>query len=272
VADREPTQALPATQLASGAYGIFEGDASDEVVFGTYRTTGAWSPLLVTLLCEHLLRRGPGTLLDVGANIGLVTIPVVERTFAVAVAFEPEPGNHGLLTRNILRHGLRDRVETHALALAAQAGRATLAMCEYNSGDHRLVFESEPAPRRLLSVEVATLDAVLAGRALERPVVMKIDTQGAEVRVLLGAEKTLHDVDYLVVEYWPAGLLRMGNTAEQLQALLLRFPYGAFLNQDMLPDRLVPSAALLSALSWIATDGSDEGFVDLLFAKCAELY
>lgn len=82
-------------------------------------------------------------------------------------------------------------------------------------------------------------------------------------RIVFGtyrATGTMQHVDHLVIEYWPAGLLRMGNTAEQLQTLLLRFPFGAFLNQKMLPDQMVPSAALLTALSWIATDGSDEGF------------
>jgi FkbM family methyltransferase len=253
--------------VASGDYGQFEGAAADRIVFGTYRETGTWSPLLVSLLADHLFRGGEGTLLDVGANIGLVTIPVVERSRVHAIAFEPEPVNHEILRRNVARHGLHARVETHAVALATEPGQVSLAVCEHNSGDHRLALGAPPAGTRLVTVEAAALDQVLEGRTLAGPVVMKLDTQGAEVQVLLGAERTLQHVDYLVIEYWPAGLRRMGNSAEQLQTLLLRFPFGAFLNQQMLPDQVLPSSALLNALSWIATDGSDEGFVDLLFAK-----
>jgi len=253
--------------VVSGDYGPFEGAASDRIVFGTYRETGTWSPLLVDLLVDHLFAGGDGTLLDVGANIGLVTIPVVERSRVHAIAFEPEPVNHEFLRKNVARHGLGERVETRALALATEPGQVALAVCEHNSGDHRLALGAPPAGTRLVTVEAVALDQVLEGRSLTGPVVMKLDTQGAEVRVLLGAERTLQHVDYLVIEYWPAGLLRMGNSAEQLQTLLRGFAFGAFLNQQMLPDQLVPSSALLKALSWIATDGSDEGFVDLLFAK-----
>lgn len=260
------------SELASGAYGEFEGSAADRVVFGTYRDSGTWAPLLVSLIAERLLRGGAGTLLDVGAHIGLLTIPVVERSAAEALAFEPAPHSHALLRRNVLRHALGDRVRSYPLALAAQPGSAPFSLNEDNSGDCRLVLDSTAcdSPERIC-VEVATLDQIVGDRALISPIVLKIDTQGAEVRVLRGAARTLPQIDYLVVEYWPAGLLRMGNRAEELHALLAQFPYGAFLNQAQRPDRLVPSGALLSALSWIATDGSDEGFVDLLFSRHAAI-
>ena len=253
--------------IAEGDYGTFEGSASDQIVFGTYRQTGTWSPLLIELLTRHLFAGGPGTLIDVGANIGLVTIPVLDRTQAQAFAFEPEPRNHARLRANVRRHALQSRVQSYQLALAAEAGLVSLALCEHNSGDHRLAFDSSVRDRTLVTVEANTLDDVLGGRAPQTPVVMKVDTQGAEARVLRGAQRTLQFVDYLVIEYWPAGLLRMGNSAAELHELLLGFPYGAYLNQHVLPEQLVPTAALLSALSFIATDGSDEGFVDLLFSR-----
>src|SRR3954470_6160498 len=105
--------------LADGTYGECEGAADDRVVFGTYRASGVWSPQLVALIAEQLLAGGDGTLIDVGANIGLVTIAALERSRARCIAFEPDPDNYARLSRNVARHALAARVEAHRVALDA---------------------------------------------------------------------------------------------------------------------------------------------------------
>jgi FkbM family methyltransferase len=254
--------------VAQGEYGEFEGPARDQVVFGTYRATGSWSRPLVALIAERVLCAGPGTLLDVGANIGLVAIPVLARSAARCIAFEPAPDNAQCLQRNAERHGVADRIEVHAIALDARAGEASLALSPDNSGDHRLADGTDLGGRRSVPVRTARLDEVIAGRPLEPPVVMKVDTQGAEARVLRGAVETLAHVDVLVVEYWPAGLARMGDNTAALHAFLQSFPYGALLPQHA-PPELGSTAALLHALDCLLERGAaaGEGFYDLVFAR-----
>lgn len=263
------TELAEAFLLAHGAYGAFEGDPGDSVVFGTYRRTGAWSPQLVSLIAERLFAGGPGTLLDVGANIGLIAIPVLERCRARCLAFEPEPTNLRLLQRNVHRHGFEARVEIHGVALDAEPGRTMLALSEENSGDHRLMRPHCAAAHGCACVEVAAarLDDVLEARKLEPPVVMKVDCQGAEARVLRGARASLARVDHLVIEYWPAGLLHMGDSAQALQQLLLCFPYAALHGFHALDQRLPSTESVFAQLAWIPTDGSDDGFFDLLLSR-----
>lgn len=254
--------------VAAGAYGEFEGAADDRVVFGTYRASGTWSPQLVALIAERLLGGGAGTLIDVGANIGLVAIAALERSRARCIAFEPAPDNFARLCRNVRRHGLEPRVEAHRLALDADSGEVELALCSGNSGDHRLAHGSVPDGWPRLRVPAAQLDELIAGRELERPVVMKLDAQGAEVRVLRGAQRTLEQVDALIVEWWPAGLVRMGDSANALYAALTAFPYAALLEQNAPPPQLLQDRTqLLESMAWIPADGSDEGFFDLLLSK-----
>jgi FkbM family methyltransferase len=257
--------------VTSGEYGEFEGSIRDQIVFGTYRATGTWSPALVALLASRLLPSTDGTFIDVGANIGLVTIAVAERSHAHCIAFEPEPRNAHLLARNVARHGLAGRIELHAVALDAQAGQVSLALSDHNSGDHRVVSGPEAAGAQRVTVPAARLDDLLAGRTLRRPCVMKLDTQGSEARVLRGAERVLAQVDALVVEYWPAGLLRVGDSAQALFALLAQFPYAGLLDSRGSPDRLEPTVAFLQRLAWIPQDGSDEGFFDLVLARKAQI-
>jgi FkbM family methyltransferase len=261
---------LPGRVLASGEYGEFEGSPADHVVFGTYRRTGTWSPELVAFLAGRLLRPGGGgTLLDVGANIGLISIAVAQRTRAHCLAFEPAPDNVRLLERNVQRHGLAQRIELHPVALDARPGEVALGLSDDNSGDHRLLGPVPPPPSvRRVQVRAERLDDLLAGRTLQRPCVMKLDTQGAEARVLRGAARTVAELDALVVEYWPAGLLRAGDSAGALHALLAQFPYAALLTSAASgPPQ--PTQALLDRLAFIPKDGSDEGFFDIALTRTA---
>lgn len=303
--------------LVSGDHGEFEGADGDEVVLGRYRRDGRWSPSLVDLLAGLL--RGGGTLIDVGAHVGLVAIPVVARTPAVALAFEPEPGNAAYLRRNVGRHGLAGRVSVMPFALDERDGRARLALSSENSGDHRLLAPGagtgsdaggdtgacdgdattarsdvhsgglvDPARagctaagvgayagtgaagRVVVEVETHALDTWLAAReqggVLARPVVMKLDTQGTEARILRGAARTLAEVDYLVTEFWPAGLVRAGDGVEALRAALGDFAWGCVLGEGR-SLALVPLGEVFRSLAWIPADGSDEGFFDLLASR-----
>lgn len=252
--------------IAEGEYGPIEGCGSDSVVFGRYRSTGTWSPELVRLL-SRMLASG-GTLLDVGAHIGLVSIGVARASPARCLAFEPAPDNHRLLQRNVERQGLAQRIEPLALALDSQSGDVELALSEDNSGDHRLLRHPRARSDRRAVVACSTLDAVLAGRELPRPWVMKLDTQGAEARVLAGASATLPRIETLVIEYWPAGLHRMGDSATDLRAVLAEhFAWAAVLSASGALPALQPARAVLDGLRWVAEDGSDPGFFDLVLSR-----
>jgi hypothetical protein len=50
------------------------------------------------------------------------------------------------------------------------------------------------------SVEVRTLDSVLADRELKKPALLKVDVQGFELPVLRGAEQSLRFFDQILIE------------------------------------------------------------------------
>lgn len=274
--------------LADGALGPFVGAATDEVVHGTYRRTGTWAPDLLHLLCEDLLSAG-GTLLDIGANIGLVSVPATERTGIRTLAFEPDPRNAELLRRNVALHGLEERVTVHETALFSRDGAMSLGRDASNHGDHRLLAatstrgapepaasDAAPAPRANPSPEtpvvatarLATLldDTTLA--ALPRPVVAKIDTQGAEVDVLEGAGETLGLLSHAIVEIWPSGLAQMGRSLPQLRAILdAEFGWGRLLLDGEATWPLLPLAEIWERLATVPTLAEESTFFDLLVGR-----
>ncbi|HEY2732567.1 MAG TPA: FkbM family methyltransferase [Polyangiales bacterium] len=250
-----------------GQYGVFEGSARDRVVLDEYRRIGSWAPELVELIARRLFAADGGTFIDVGANIGLVSIPVLERSRAIGIAFEPEPRNFEFLSRNVARHGLQARLGCHRLACHEANGRLPLALSSDNLGDHRLQRTAADGARATIEVETVRLDDVLRGRELSRPIAIKVDAQGSEVSVFAGAAETLARADYVVSEYWPEGIVAHGDSADRFAEIMRGFPFGAVLHVLPLPEPLHPSRYVFEQLSWIAHDGSDPGFFDLLFSR-----
>ena len=268
--DSRSTDHGDGTVVSDGEYGVFEGALADQVVMAEYRSLGTWAKGLVSLVVDRLFGDGPGTFIDVGANIGLVAVPIVQRTGSLGIAFEPEPRNFQYLQRNVARHGLAGRLECHACACYSEPAELSLSLSQDNLGDHRLQPLAAKHPttdRAEIRVPAVRLDDVLRGRELPRPIVLKLDTQGSEVRVLEGARETLARADHVISEYWFEGLVAHGDSAARFAEILRDFPFAAVLHVLPLPEPLHSSAHVFDQLSWIKQDGSDPGFFDLLFSR-----
>ena len=132
-----------------------------------------------------LIEKG-ATLFDVGAHVGYYTLVASRLVGATGhvVAFEPNPRNLRYLRRHITLNDCAN-VRIIAAAVADVAGRATF---QEGTPD----AEGSLAADGTLDVETVTLDATAYGTpGLAPPSVLKIDVEGAEQRVLLGAERLL---------------------------------------------------------------------------------
>jgi len=162
-----------------------------------------YEPFESQMVADYL---DPGmTVYNIGANLGyyaLLASEFVEEGGRV-FAFEPAPENVGLLRRTIAENGAAN-VEVISGAVSSRVGSAVLSLSATNSGDHQLV---EVDSRDHVAVEVTTVDAFASsGHSLPDAIIM--DVQGAELDVLLGAERTLKQGKpcLLFVEFWPQGL------------------------------------------------------------------
>lgn len=163
-----------------------------------------------------------GVFLDVGANVGLHTLAVAAHVAegGAVVAFEPHPINHQLLVHNLeqnhLRHALAENLGL-AESVATLTGNACPAGGNWSlasRGDYR--FE----------VRLLPLDTYLRDHPLPRIDLMKIDVEGAEVRVLRGARQTIERFRPLIVfEVCPAWLAKMQTSAAELFAELVGHGY-----------------------------------------------
>lgn len=148
---------------------------------------GAWLGRLERpLLHDFASRIQPGDCVwDVGANVGLYTLAAARRVTprGSVVAFEPIPSNAAALTRHLTLNAL-DWVRVERLAVTDHEGSAR--MMEHAS-------ESALNPAGSVDVRTITLDAWQARSGGPPPAVIKIDTEGAEALVLVGAAHVILD-------------------------------------------------------------------------------
>lgn len=174
-------------------------------------------------------------LLDIGANLGTICIPLVAAGhFERAIAVEPDPVNLRLLRTNIALNELHERIEVIGRAAADQDGRTLLLeRSPINTGDHRISVTNEPGQqqeqdRNKIAVESITIDSIISiARAAADEILIWMDVQGYEGWALAGATRTLARTPPLVFEFWPYGMQRAGSFDALQQALA---PYGCFID------------------------------------------
>lgn len=140
----------------------------------------------------HVLR--PEDLfVDVGANVGSYTVLAGAAVGARCLSVEPLPSTYEHLLDNIYLNRMTDRVRALNIGLGPEEG--TLRFSSHlDTMNHVLAKDETDVPA--LEVPVRPLDAVVGS---EEPAVIKIDVEGFETEVILGAASTLARSSLLAV-------------------------------------------------------------------------
>lgn len=179
---------------------------------------GDYEPTLRQLI---VTQAGPATLfLDVGAHVGYYSV-LAAQAGADVIAVEPDLYNRAALAANV--RGLA--VDVRAAAIADRVGHAAFHPSESTTGGS-LLARTDIALRRAVTVETTTVDALLADRDA-RPLLLKLDVEGAEPLALAGASETLRSTQNVVVvaEVNPSALGARSYTVADITAPLERAGY-----------------------------------------------
>ncbi len=144
-----------------------------------------------------------GVFIDVGANIGTVTLhALLSGRFEHVVAIEPDAANRGILERNLRHNGVRDRATVVAAAASRSTGTMTLYQDAKNYGAHSLERGFSKSQTAGGAVPVDTLDNLIAevGVRAKDVGVIKIDVEGHEHAVLEGMGKLLNETKPVMLE------------------------------------------------------------------------
>ncbi len=162
--------------------------AKDEGVGRSLRTSGEFARPEIDLLIALHAAVPDRTFVDVGANVGAITLPVAARLpSAPVIACEAHPELHMLLAANAVANNL-DRVRALNCAISDKEGTVDFPAPPLsqtrNFGATGLGLTTETTARVLLT----TLDRLCASHPAGT---IKIDVEGHEPYVLAGAEKMI---------------------------------------------------------------------------------
>ena len=165
-------------------------------------------------LHEALNRLGPTVLVDVGANIGLSSLSLLDefKSLKKVIGIEAEPLNFALLQRNFdLWGGIFSKVEFSAVnAIASHSSNQVFSQAaslneltgrNSASGTFRFTADGEGNQRNLanLSCTVGIRDLIESISA-EEQIVLKVDIEGGEEELFKGDNSWLRRVAFVTSE------------------------------------------------------------------------
>lgn len=227
---------------ATGELGVIRSSWNDRQILLTYARTGVAESAIIEEM-NKFFGDNEGTYIDVGANIGLTTIPIAKKHKIRCIAFEPDPTNFKYLQLNTSQNLPENSVELKQMALFDRKSTLQLALSDGNLGDHRITFAGIEG-RRMVDVPAVPLDDILpevSGR-----LAIKVDTQGAEPFVIAGGRKVFGRAQLVALEFCPYLMRIMGGDHAVVIDLLSKFDDIALLppGSDAAPIFMKPSDAL----------------------------
>lgn len=196
----------------------------------------------------------PGDIfLDVGANVGwfsLLASRLVSPTGKV-VAFEPAKENINKLKYNLSLNDMSN-VELIETAVSDKTEETSFYLNPYGNGGHALwdmqKGREDRQPSEVIPITTITLDDWFFGQTLKAPRVLKIDTEGHDCRVLMGAKRLLdtYRPPYVISELHPQGLSRFDDNQFGMTKFMHDCGYEMFLLSSNFPiPYLIPQNTLI---------------------------
>lgn len=212
--------------------------AQDVHVSGAISRTRSWEPAFNQVMCEKLESAAsqgiPANFLDVGANIGVMTLSMAkcaEASKGVVVAVEGMPTIANHLKAGVKANNM-DNVLVYPYAVGGPAGQDSLkmAMNPTNKGGSAVAGNkawTNSSPN-VFTVPLTTLDAMMhASPVMKYLSVAKFDIEGNEGLALKGAQDLFsnHPPCTLVIELVGEWLSRAGTPGAEVVSMIHNFGY-----------------------------------------------
>lgn len=185
----------------------------------------------VIRIMKKYLKPG-GVFIDVGANVGYLSaigLSLVGTTGQVH-SFEPMPAYFSYLEQ-IAELNPQYKIVANKLALGQADGKACITSHRHGTGCNSMVpgFIPKEHIAETLNIHVWRLDEYIQKQKLSRISLIKIDTEGFELPVLLGTSRFFDDhkgnLPPIIVEITPRAFKLMNKNVSELEEFMASYGY-----------------------------------------------
>ena len=137
---------------------------------------------------------------DVGAYNGQITLDVANN-FSKCISVEPSIENYNQLNENLQNRKISN-VTTFNCALSNKKDTGKLFLSPYRNEQHRLKTTPDENWKEQ-NIAIRTLDDILEELGINEKCLIKIDTEGSELAILMGGQKILQKCCVIISEINP---------------------------------------------------------------------
>ena len=206
-----------------GEYGPFKFDP--EFLFSNYSAFGNKHNRGFNHLMKNLERKK--TFFDIGAHIGLVSIPaafIMDQNSKI-VAFEPSDKNYKHLKNHIRANNFSKKIKLYKKLVGEKNCKKNFYYSKYESPLNSIIKVKQIEKYNSQSINQISIDYFCKKSGIF-PDIIKIDVEGAELNVLKGAKETIlkyKPIIYLSVH--PSHLVELGFDLKQLNHVIKLLDY-----------------------------------------------
>jgi len=203
-------------------------------------TVAKWEPL-------SLIQPKEGeTLVDLGANVGYYTLklsPLVGNNGKI-IAIEADPESCEILKKNCILNKFSN-IRIHNIAITEKKGQVRLYKSDIHSGTNSIFSNKGRSDTNYITIPSTTLNDLLDE---SYPVIdwMKIDVEGAELKVLKGCKKTLEKTKKIIIELHEHILMNNNEKPQDILEILQQSGFKIHLFQDKWDSKTSPNTILKS--------------------------
>ena len=168
----------------------------------------AYEPVQIYFFTQLADWMGCRSFWDIGANIGSYSMTMAQLESVERVhSFEPMPTLYKELVANALKNDPPRKITPHQIAVSEKSGSVEFAILGNDSGANGIVdtlLHDRTSIIEKITVDARSLDNVVLDGSLppDGPCFLKIDVEGHELSVLIGASEFLKNDCVLQIEVY----------------------------------------------------------------------
>mgnify|MGYP002778238331 CR=1 FL=1 len=192
------------------------------------------------------------TFFDIGANIGLMSLPILQRgPEDRVVSFEPSPNSLPWLRKTWEDSPFRNRWTLVGSAVGREPGTARFTLSDPSRAGYDGLRHTARMPSKgEVEVEITTLDREWTRLGRPSVGIIKIDIEGGELDAFAGADQLLEQCrPPIVMEWFSENFQAYGHRHEDLMTFARKYRYQIVTLPEMHELRTLPQLTLASALT-----------------------